>query len=163
VVDPHRESQTIVRWLWKLLRGLVSLISGIAIAIAFLAAGGVIAVRYIVTQIATAPPRPSFANDPKPGAVVTPPPPPSSAVAPAPVLPPPSPLPPGAYRARVTQPIGLVLRSTPNRSGARLGSVDYNDRVIVLGDSPDRRWQRVRLGESGPEGWVRSGNTRRLD
>lgn len=151
-----------MRWLWKLLRGLLSLISGIAIAIAFLAAGGVIAVRYIITQIATAPPRPSFPNDPKPGAV----PPAPTAIAPIPtavVAPSPPPLPPGAYFARITQPIGLVLRSAPNRSGARLGSVDYNDRVIVLSDSPDKRWQRVRLGETGLEGWVRSGNTRRLD
>lgn len=151
-----------MRWLWKLLRGLLSLISGIAIAIAFLAAGGVIAVRYIITQIATAPPRPFFANDPKPGAA----PPAPAAIAPIPtaiVAPPPSPLPPGAYSARITQPIGLVLRSAPSRSGARLGSVDYNDRVIVLSDSPDKRWQRVRLGETGLEGWVRSGNTRRLD
>jgi hypothetical protein len=152
-------SQTIVRWLLKVLRGLLSLISGIAIAIAFVAAGGVIAVRYIVTQIATAPPRPAFTNDPKPGAIAPAP----AVIAPVPAAPAPSPLPPGAYRARVTQPIGLVLRSAPNRSGARLGSVDYNDRVIVLGNSPDRRWQRVRLGETGPEGWVRSGNTRRVE
>jgi len=151
-----------VRWLWKLLRGLLSLISGIVVAIAFLAAGGVIAVRYIITQIATAPPRPSFPNDPKPGVA----PPAPTAIAPIPtavVVPSPSPLPPGAYFARITQPIGLVLRSAPNRSGARLGGVDYNDRVIVLSDSPDKRWQRVRLGETGLEGWVRSGNTRRLD
>ncbi|TAD77203.1 MAG: SH3 domain-containing protein [Oscillatoriales cyanobacterium] len=155
-------SQTIVRWLFKVLRGLLSLLSGIAIAIAFIAAGGVIAVRYIVTQIATAPPRPAFTNDPKPGAITAPAP-AAIVAAPAPVVPSPSPLPPGSYRARVTQPIGLVLRSAPNRSGARLGSVDYNDRVIVLGNSPDRRWQQVRLGETGPEGWVRSGNTRRVD
>jgi hypothetical protein len=152
-------SQTIVRWLFKILRGLLSLISGIAIAIAFVAAGGVIAVRYIVTQIATAPPRPAFTNDPQPGAIAPAP----AVIAPGPAAPAPSPLPPGAYRARVTQPIGLVLRSAPNRSGARLGSVDYNDRVIVLGNSPDQRWQRVRLGETGPEGWVRSGNTRRIE
>jgi hypothetical protein len=152
-------SQTIVRWLFKVLRGLLSLISGIAIAIAFVAAGGVIAVRYIVTQIATAPPRPAFTNDPQPGAIAPAP----AVIAPGPAAPAPSPLPPGAYRARVTQPIGLVLRSAPNRSGARLGSVDYNDRVIVLGNSPDQRWQRVRLGETGPEGWVRSGNTRRIE
>jgi hypothetical protein len=152
-------SQTIVRWLFKVLRGLLSLISGIAIAIAFVAAGGVIAVRYIVTQIATAPPRPAFTNDPQPGAIAPAP----AVIAPVPAAPAPSPLPPGAYRARVTQPIGLVLRSAPNRSGARLGSVDYNDRVIVLGNSPDQRWQRVRLGETGPEGWVRSGNTRRIE
>lgn len=131
---------------------------GVAIAIALMLGGAAIAMRYIITQIAMLPERPEFANE-NTAPLST-----QQAQAQVSAAPPqPAPLEPGAYRARVTQPIGLVLRSGPGRNYRRLGGVEYNARLIVLGESQDGRWQQVRLGDNGPEGWVIDGNTQPVE
>jgi hypothetical protein len=56
-----------------------------------------------------------------------------------------------------------VLRQNPNRESARLGGLEYDDEVTVLEKSPDGEWIRVRLQDSDIEGWVKAGNTERLD
>jgi hypothetical protein len=70
----------------------------------------------------------------------------------------PSPLESGAYEAKVSQPIGLIVRQDPSADAAQIGGVDYNQKVIVLGTSPDGNWMRVRLADGGLEGWVKAGN-----
>ncbi len=69
---------------------------------------------------------------------------------------------PGAYRAKVTWADGLSLRSEPDSSSESIGSLNYNQKIVVLSDD-NKNWQRVRSEESGKEGWVRAGNTERVD
>ncbi|TRV05149.1 MAG: SH3 domain-containing protein [Microcystis wesenbergii Mw_MB_S_20031200_S109] len=61
------------------------------------------------------------------------------------------------YQARVTWQSGLSLRSQPTSQSTRLGGLDYNTKVSVVGTSSDGQWQRVRLSD-GREGWIKAGN-----
>ena len=70
-------------------------------------------------------------------------------------------LPPNAYRAVVTWPEGLSLRSEPSLDAGRIGGIGADATIIILEDSTDGEWQRVRLPWSGQEGWVKGGNTER--
>lgn len=146
--------------------GLSKLLLGILIAAAILFGAGVALTRYLLERLATPPPRPVFANDPSPA-------PPENPVAeaessPVPVVPEPAPEaspvpePTDGYAARVIQPIGLILRDQPSREAGRIGGIEFNQQLTVLEDSPDGEWQRVRLA-NGAEGWVRAGNTERLN
>jgi hypothetical protein len=42
----------------------------------------------------------------------------------------------------------------PERESARYGQLQANDSAILLEDSQDKRWARVRLQDTGEEGWV---------
>jgi hypothetical protein len=145
----------------------------LAIALLFLAGAGL--TRYLLSRIATLPPRPSFTNDPSPVANA---PAASPAASPAPAAvspasspaaspaaspaPSPSPSPsPQGYSARVVQPIGLRIRQSPSVDAATIGGVEYNREVTVLEDSPDGAWQKIRAGST--EGWVKGGNTERIN
>ena len=70
-------------------------------------------------------------------------------------------LPPNAYRAVVTWPQGLSLRSEPSINAGRIGGIGADATIIILEDSADGKWQRVRLPWSQQEGWVKGGNTER--
>ena len=70
-------------------------------------------------------------------------------------------LPPNAYRAVVTWPEGLSLRSEPSVDADRIGGIGADATIIILEDSTDGKWQRVRLPSNGQEGWVKGGNTER--
>lgn len=70
-------------------------------------------------------------------------------------------LPANAYRAVVTWPQGLSLRAEPSVNAGRVGGIDVNASIIILGSSADGEWQRVRLPWSNQEGWVKAGNTKR--
>ena len=65
------------------------------------------------------------------------------------------------YQARVTWQSGLSLRSEPTSESTRLGGLDYNTKVSVVGTSSDGQWQRVRLSD-GREGWIKAGNISRV-
>lgn len=154
--------------------GVAKFFTGFVLAIAVLFFAGVSTTRYLIARFTTPPPRPTFPNDP-PAQVESPP----STAEPSPVAaqpsstpstPPSTPTPsatpslkPGAYEARVTQPIGLILRQSPNRDAEQVGGIEYNEQVIVLSESSDGEWLQVRLSSSGVEGWVKSGNTERLN
>ncbi|NJL65625.1 MAG: SH3 domain-containing protein [Methylacidiphilales bacterium] len=73
------------------------------------------------------------------------------------------PLPPGAYQARVTWNQGLRLRSEPKADSQAVGGVGFNQKVIVIEESDDKTWQKVRLEDGSQEGWVKSRNTQKLD
>lgn len=148
--------------------GVFKFILGFALAIALLFLAGAGLTRYLLSRLTTPPPRPTFTNDPSPSPVVTAASPAASPAAPVPSVaaspaasPSPSPSPQG-YRARVTQPIGLILRQEPSVEAARVGGIEFNAEVIVLEDSPDGSWQKVRAA-SGAEGWVKGSNTAKLD
>jgi hypothetical protein len=146
--------------------GFSKLILGVLLAIGILFGAGVSLTRYLIGRLSTPPPRPVFANDPSPQASpvaeTVEAPPPEAAPSPEEVAPAsPSPAAEG-YAARVTQPIGLILRDQPSRDAVQTGGIEFNRELTVLESSPDGEWQRVRLG-NGAEGWVRAGNTERLN
>lgn len=70
-------------------------------------------------------------------------------------------LPANAYRAVVTWPEGLSLRAEPSVDAERVGGIDVNASIIILGNSTDGEWQQVRLPWNSQEGWVKAGNTER--
>ena len=72
-------------------------------------------------------------------------------------------LPPGAYKARVTWPQGLSLRAEPNLEAERIGGLEYNWELIILGNSRDQKWQKVRLVDGDQEGWVKAGNVEKVE
>jgi hypothetical protein len=146
------------------MRWLLRTFTGLGVALLVLSVGGYVVLNHLLTQFTTPPPRPTFANDDpkfaKNAKKAN-----SSATnrSPAPVAKPspspqpkPSPLPPGAFEGRVTQPIGLILRDSPDPGAASIGGLDYNQPTVVLSTSNDGRWQKVRVGSQ--EGWVKAGN-----
>ena len=164
----------------RILIGLLKFILGVSLALAIIGASGLYGARYVMTRLTAPPERPlfpeeggvpfdegSFGGDvnetPESGDDAT------ATAAPedaAPVVSEPTPEPelePGAYEARVIQPIGLILRQGPDVSTTQIGGIAYNEEVIVLSESSDQRWIKVRLPDSGVEGWVKNGNTEKLN
>ncbi len=136
---------------------------GVLLAVVILAGGGLVAARVMMARLSVLPPKPTFPNDtpagkpaPKPAAKPTADKPdttkPDTAA---------KPLPPGAFPARVTQSIGLVVRDAPGGDGGSIGGVDFNERVTVLDTNADKTWQKIRLS-NGQEGWVRAGNVEQV-
>jgi hypothetical protein len=145
------------------LSGVSKFFFGVILAIALLFGAGVVLTQYLLNRLATPPPRPVFANDPSPAA----PAPEAEVVVETPAEEAPEPLPEEApvtegYSARVIQPIGLILRQEPSTEAAQIGGIEFNQTIVVLEDSEDGGWQRVRLS-NGAEGWVRGGNTERTN
>lgn len=70
-------------------------------------------------------------------------------------------LPPNAYRAVVTWPTGLSLRAGPSINSGKVSGLSFDETIIILEDSPDGKWQRVRVPWSNQEGWVKAGNVKR--
>lgn len=166
--------------------GVAKFLLGFVIAIALLVGSGVAVALYFVTKLTALPPKPIFSNEriaakPKPVPAVRKPVTTAASPATAPsaasearanepsAAPTPSetptqkPLEPGAYRARVTWENGLSLRDSADPDSERIGGVAYNQKVVVLAESDDKRWVKVRLEDSNEEGWVKSGNLEKLD
>lgn len=70
-------------------------------------------------------------------------------------------IPPNAYYANVTWSEGLSLRAEPSLDAERIGGVGYNARILILEDSADKKWQKIRIPGSDRVGWVKAGNIRR--
>ncbi|MBD2232077.1 SH3 domain-containing protein [Phormidium tenue] len=150
--------------------GLSKLILGVAIALILLSMAGVATARYFMGRLSVLPPKPLYGDEmpvPEPEAA------PETAAEPA-VEPPPEPAPaetppaepalePGDYNATVTQPIGLVMREGPGVEFPQVGGVDVNEAVVVLEEPTDQDWVKVRVVANGQEGWVKAGNTRRVE
>lgn len=144
---------------------LVKLLLGVILAIAILTGAGVATALYFMFKVTTPPPKPIFAND-KPSLTHSPdsktakrtPSPAKRPTTPNSTTSSSKPLEPGTYKARVTWSQGLSLRSEPNLDAERTGSATYNQLVVVLGESPDKNWQRVRLENGEQEGWIKAGN-----
>jgi hypothetical protein len=139
---------------------------GVSLAIIILMAGGGAIAFLMMSRMLGTPPKPMFANDypPKPVPVqakakkaTKPSPTPTSPTPTASPSSKPS-LEPGAYEARVTWSEGLTLRDSPSYDAASVGGIDYNTPVVVLEESSDGVWQRIRVTDTGEEGWVKAGN-----
>ncbi len=149
--------------------GLVKFFLGVILAIALLISGSVALALLFINRASSPPPKPVFANDTsavKKAATTAKPKnstPTSNQLTPAKSSKPsPSPLASGSYPARVTWNQGLSLRSEPDLEAERVGSLDYNQRIVVLEQSQDQKWQHVRLADSDLEGWVKAGNTEQV-
>lgn len=66
---------------------------------------------------------------------------------------------PGAYEATVTWPEGLSIRSEPTFDAETTGGVEANAPVVVLENSSDGAWQKIRVKATGEKGWIKAGNT----
>jgi cytoskeletal protein RodZ len=153
--------------------GVFKYILGFLLAIAVLLGSGLTIALYFVNRTAVPPERPKFANDnpkpkpQKPKAVKVKATPKSETKTTSDPTPTPTespkPLPPGAYQATVTWPQGLSIRDQPTLDAKSVGGVAANQKVIILEESPDKNWQKIRIEGSDQEGWVKIGNTKRVE
>lgn len=152
---------------------LLKLILGLVMAIAILIGSGVTVAFYFFNRNLIPPPKPIFANDrpslPEPAPEITEvsdnnvkPETTEETVEETPEETPKETLPEGAYRGRVTWAEGLSVRSEPSLDAPRVAGVGANEELIILAESEDKRWQKIRT-QSQQEGWVRIGNTERID
>ncbi|MBW4670915.1 MAG: SH3 domain-containing protein [Cyanomargarita calcarea GSE-NOS-MK-12-04C] len=155
---------------------ILKFILGFILAIAVLVGGGVAVGLYFMNRATIVPNKPIFAND-EPAVKVSAPktPTPSSSPSPTSKAEPeatpsatPTPentdkLPPGAYKARVTWSKGLSLRKDPTQDAERIGGIGFNADIIILEESQDKTWQKVRSVSGDQEGWVKAGNTKPVD
>ncbi|AVH73751.1 SH3 domain-containing protein [Nostoc sp. 'Lobaria pulmonaria (5183) cyanobiont'] len=167
-----------------MLSGFTKFILGFFLAIAVLVGGGVAIALYFMNRTGISPAKPVFSNDSpsvkaqapkatKPGEGKSTLPSgtqaessPTSTSTPTEspkATPSPKPLPPGAYRGRVSWAEGLSLRSQPNQESEKIGGVGFNQKIIILQESDDKSWQKIRLEGSEQEGWVKAGNTEKVD
>ncbi len=145
--------------------GLVKLVLGFVIAITLLVSGSVALALIFINRASSPPPKPIFANDSsavKKAANITKPK-TSIATKNAPKSKPSPSLASGSYPARVTWNQGLSLRAEPSLDAKRIGSLDYNQKIVVLQQSKDEKWQQIRLDDSELQGWVKAGNTERVN
>jgi Bacterial SH3 domain len=169
-----------------MLSGLTKFILGFVLAIAVLIGGGVAVALYFMNRTGIPPAKPVFSNDspsvkaqdPKatehagakptltsgtktessPSSTSKPTESPKATPSPSS-----KPLPSGAYRGRVSWAEGLSLRSQPNQEAEKIGGVAFNQKIIILSESEDKAWQKIRLEGSEQEGWVKAGNTEKVD
>jgi 5-hydroxyisourate hydrolase-like protein (transthyretin family) len=55
------------------------------------------------------------------------------------------------------------MRSEPNTNSPSIGGVGGNKKVIVLEESDDKKWQKIRIVDTDQEGWVKAGNIQRSE
>ena len=65
------------------------------------------------------------------------------------------------YQGKVNASVGLVFRADPSQSAKNVGGADFNTKVAVIKETPDREWLYVRNENTKEEGWVRVGNIRK--
>jgi Bacterial SH3 domain len=150
------------------LSGIAKFFIGFLLGIALLAGSAAAAVYYFWTQLSIVPSRPTFTEEkPQPTPVAKK----GTATAAkktsnkqvSAVKATTKELPAGAYKARVSWSEGLILRDAAGSDAARVGGVAFNQEVFVLQESADQRWQKVRAVDGDVEGWIKSGNTDRVN
>ena len=70
---------------------------------------------------------------------------------------------PGAYYATVTWSDGLSVRDRPSANAKRIGGVAHKAKIVILEESNNKKWQKVRIPASGLKGWVKAGNVKKAD
>ncbi|MEC4895116.1 MAG: SH3 domain-containing protein [Oscillatoria sp. PMC 1051.18] len=145
----------------KGLSSLLQLFFGVVIGISLLAAtaGGV--GYYFLTKLSAPPAKPVFAEE-KANKTTVANPADSATETEKEAQPKKEKLPPGAYQARVTWPQGLSLRDTPSEDANRIGGIAFNKEIIILEESDDQNWQKVRIPDTDEEGWVKGGNVEKI-
>jgi len=156
--------------------GIVKFLIGFVIAIGLLAGAGVAGALYFITKLTSPPEKPIFVNEKnankvKPVAAKTQPPvastPKATEVSTNTNTPSSEtkekPLEPGAYKGQVIWSSGLSLRDNPSSDSEKIGGVGYNEVVVVLSESDDKRWVKIRSEDGTSEGWVKSRNIKRVE
>ena len=141
---------------------LFKFLVGFILAILLLAGASAAAVLYFAAKLTRLPEKPIFPNEKPVAQKVSTSPKPNSSAQPisSPNTTSSNQLEPGAYKAFVAEPIGLILRDTPNRDANRIGGISYKEEVVVLEETSDKRWQKVRVNDgSDRTGWISGGNT----
>jgi hypothetical protein len=156
----------------------IQIFLGIVIGLMLIFAGAAASGYYFLSRLAENPSRPVFPEEmpkPEPEPEASPSESPAAAEAPSEAAAAPSPEPtpepspeadtlkPGEYKARVTWSEGLSLRDSPSADGARIGGIAFNKEMIVIEESQDGNWQKVRLPGSEQSGWVKAGNAEKVD
>ncbi len=93
-------------------------------------------------------------DSPKATATSSPAPTPKPTPSPSPTLP------PNAYEAKVIWSGSVNVRAEPSKSSNPVTSVRYQDEVVVL--ETEGEWSKIRVGQGGPTGWLRSGNLEKI-
>ncbi len=146
------------------LYGFFKFLVGFILAILLLAGASAAAVLYFAAKLTRMPEKPIYQNEKPVVQKVSTSPEPTVATSNTKSANEANELDPGTYRAIVIEPIGLILRDTPSRNSNRIGGISYQEEVIVLEESSDKRWQKVRVDDGSDRiGWVSGGNTERLD
>lgn len=151
------------------LSGIAKFFIGFVLGVALILGSGAATIYYFWTKLSTIPARPTFSEErPKTTPVAKKtisPTAPKAQVSrqPTPSKSPAKEIPPGAYKARVIWPEGLILRDAPGADANRTGGAAFNQEVFVVKESDDKRWQKIRLVEGDLEGWIKSGNTERIN
>lgn len=147
------------------LSGIAKFFIGFVLGIALLVGAGAAAAYYFWTKLSVEPPKHMFPEEQvkqSPVAKKSTPPASSNQIA-KPLTKTPVKLPAGAYKARVSWAEGLILRDAPGADANRTGGVAFNQEVFVIQESDDQRWQKVRVVDGEREGWIKSGNTERVN
>lgn len=133
--------------------------TSLAFSLGLIAAIVVTGWYYIILPFQKHPQRPVFSNDLK---SVPAPAPPIAAIKVAPMPQPTVKAKPktndAKYQGKVNASIGLVFRADPSQASKSVGGADFNNKVSVLREAPDREWVYVRNENTKEEGWVRTGN-----
>lgn len=156
-----------------ILSGITKFLIGFLLAIAILIGGGVGAALYFMSRASTYPPKPVFVNDlptvkrQHPPAATSksrtqPTTKASSKPTPKQTPTPSKPLEAGAYKARITWSGGLSLRSKPQQDAELIDGLSYNQEIVILAESPDKSWQKIRLENGQQQGWIKAGNVQRI-
>jgi Bacterial SH3 domain len=148
---------------------ILQFLLGSVLGLSLMAAVGAGALFIVVQQLTARPPRPTFENDDPNFAArqrQTPKPSPSGSGSPGESpspsdSPSPSASPEGSYRATVSFPDGLSVRDAPD--GTQIGGVGYQETLIVLEESSDKRWLKVRSEATQIEGWIKAGNVTKVE
>lgn len=155
------------------LAGVAKFVLGVSVAIAIALGGSVLVGLYFMYRLTTHPPKPVFPNEkvttkakksPEVATAVSKPtetPKPTQTPKPTETTSP-KPLAPGTYKARVNWSEGLSLRAEPKPDAERVGGLGYNQQVVVLEQSADKNWQKIRLADGEQEGWIKAGNVERI-
>lgn len=142
---------------------MLQFILGVITGLILLVASGAAAGYYFFSRMVATPSRPVYPEErvsPSTEVIAAPEPEPEPAEPePAPPEPAADELEPGAYRATVTWPDGLSLRSEPRGESESIGGLAYDQEMIILRTSDDGNWEQVRLPNSDRTGWVRAGNS----
>lgn len=148
----HPKSKIDMSW-----SGLAKFLIGFFMGVFLLVTAGSAVAFFLLTRLAATPPKPIFAEElPKQQTGVSSP---QPSTAPSPQ----QKLEPGAYKARVTWREGLSLRAEPSVSANKIAGIKYNQPVVVVKESDDKNWQKVRVVDGSQEGWVKAGNIERVN
>jgi Bacterial SH3 domain len=147
-----------------MLVGLSKFLLGFTLAIGILVIAGVGFTNYVIMRLSDLPARPTFPNDVSEKSKGSPAAKDAAQDAKAPESPAPeaSASPTEGYAAKITQPIGLLVREEPSADSNQIDGVAFEEEVTVLETSSDGGWQKVKLG-NGNSGWVKGGNTEKLN